>query len=88
MTRSGTSRLQDDESHIGVRVLRLDQQIAVAENAAARLVEKQVSQGLVCRDEPGLLPERFAGRRGGPPTMTSPTSPSPAAVDTHSPGHS
>ena len=61
----------------GARVLRRNQQIHVTEDAAARLVQHEIAQRLVLRDEARLLPRSYrpAAART-PPTMTSPTSPS------------
>ena len=56
-------RLHDDEAHLRPRVLRRHQQVDVAEDAAARLVEDEVAQRLVAGDEARLLPERVARRR-------------------------
>ena len=45
------------------RVLGRHEQAHVAEDAAARLVEHEVAQRLVGRDEVALLPDRVARRR-------------------------
>ena len=61
--RRGVLGLHDDEGRVGARVLRRHEQVDVAEDAAARLVEDEVAQGLVLGDPAALLPDRLAGRR-------------------------
>ena len=41
-------------------------QVDVAKNAAARLIEQKTSKDLVTGDETGLLPQAVAGRRRNP----------------------
>jgi hypothetical protein len=58
-----SSGLHYDETHLRPWVLSRDQQIYVAKNASARLVEDQIAQGAVLGDEARLLPQGFAWRR-------------------------
>ena len=55
--------LHDDPAHPRPRVLRRNQQVDVPEDAAARLVQHEIAQRLVLRDEARLLPDRIARRR-------------------------
>ena len=64
--RRGVLRLHDDEPHLRLRVLRRHQEVHVAEDSAARLVQHEVAQLPVVRDEPRLLPQRLARRRCDP----------------------
>ena len=61
--RRGVHRLHDDEAHGGPRVQGRDQQVDVAEDPAARLVEQEVPQGPVLGDPARLGPEGLARRR-------------------------
>ena len=52
--------LHDDPAHLGARVFRRHEEVDVAEDAAARLVQHEVAERVVGRDEAGLLPDRVA----------------------------
>ena len=58
--------LHDDEAHLRPRVLGRHEQIDVAKDAAARLVEHEIAQRAVLGDEARLLPQGFARRRRDP----------------------
>src|SRR5690606_39542476 len=55
--------LHDDEAHLRPLVLRWHQQVDMAKDAAARLVEHEIAERLVAGDEPRLLPEGRPRRR-------------------------
>ena len=62
--RRRVRRLHDDPAHPGSRILGRDEQVVVPEHSAARLVQHEIAQRFVLRDEARLLPDRVAGRRG------------------------
>src|SRR5205807_8125215 len=61
--RRSILRLHDDEAHLGLGVFRRNEEVHMAEDTAARLVEDEVAKCAVMGDEARLLPQGVAWRR-------------------------
>tara|TARA_B100000927_G_C16429504_1_gene454930 strand:- start:125 stop:604 length:480 start_codon:yes stop_codon:yes gene_type:complete len=58
--------LHDEKPHVGVRVLRRDEKIDMAEYPSPRLIENEVAQDLILGQEVALFPEALTGRGSNP----------------------